>query len=124
MVLQTIALCSDSVFKSWNIGVNKCVFLLVTAISTLVSHKFKNVLFSKLFNFSIFCAPLTDVSKFKIFNIFSFLSVILHSAPTIAAAAIGITYTATRTQLFYECIDVIVITGIMILLGFFNIWKP
>ena len=57
------------------------------------------------------------------FNVFSFLS-LLHSGAAIfsAATAIG-NVTETTSQLYYECIDVMVVTGINVFLAFFNVMK-
>lgn len=87
---QTSILSKDFNFKQWNQGPNACTFIGITIASVLLSHKFRNILFSKLFSFSIFSAQLEDVSKFKVFNIFSFLS-LLHSGGAIFAAAVTIT---------------------------------
>jgi hypothetical protein len=62
------------------------------------------------------------VNHFRIFNIFSLLS-LGHSGAAIFAAAIAITYIATDIQLYYQCIDVIVLHAINVFMAFFNTHK-
>jgi hypothetical protein len=96
--------------------------VLSVFVSSIANHKFKNILFSKLFTFKVFAARLDRVENFRIFNIFSLLSLI-HSGAAIFAAGIGLTKTNTKQQLFHECIDVIVLTGLNVVLAFFNTHK-
>lgn len=58
LFIQTCFVCYDYNFKHWLTGPNKCVMVFVTIIATAVSHKFRNILFCKLFSFSIFSAQL------------------------------------------------------------------
>ena len=62
------------------------------------------------------------VDHFRIFNIFSLLS-LGHSGAAIFAAAIAFRYVNTTYQIYYECIDVIVLTGLNVVLAFFNTSK-
>ena len=101
---------------------NKCFYLLSVFISFIANHKFKNILFSKLFTFKVFSARLDRIENFRIFNIFSLLSLI-HSGGAIFAAGIALTKTKDKEQLFHECIDVIVLTGVNVVLAFFNTHK-
>ena len=101
---------------------NKCFYWFSNILGLAINHKFKNILFCKLFTFKIFCAKLDNVQHFRIFNIFSLVSLI-HSGGAIFAAGIAITKTNTKQQLFHECIDVMVLTGLNIVMAFFNTHK-
>lgn len=79
-------------------------------------------MFSKLFTFAIFSAQLESINKFKVINVFSFLS-LLHSGAAIFAVGIAIGTVTKQSQLYYECIDVIVVTAMNALLAFFNVMK-
>ena len=48
----------------------------------------------------MFSAYLENTSKFRIFNIMSFLSLI-HSGAAIFAASVALTYAVASTQLYY-----------------------
>jgi hypothetical protein len=87
-----------------------------------MNHKFRNILFCKLFTFGVFCAKLDKVEHFKIFNIFSLVSLV-PSGAAIFAASIAITKTDSTQQLYFECIDVIVLTSINAVMAFFNTHK-
>lgn len=66
----------------------------------MFSHKIRNVLFCKLFTFKVFSAKLDHVNHFRIFNVFSLLS-LGHSAAAIFAAGIALTYIDKTFQLYY-----------------------
>jgi len=87
-----------------------------------VNHKFRNILFCKLFTFSIFSAKLDKLEHFKIFNVFSLVSLV-HSGAAIFAAGIAITKTNSTEQLYFECVDVIVLTSVNAVMAFFNTHK-
>ena len=48
----------------------------------------------------MFSAYLENISKFRVFNILSFLSLV-HSGAAIFAASIALTYVEASTQLYY-----------------------
>lgn len=79
-------------------------------------------MFCKLFTFRVFCAKLDSVHHFRIFNIFSLLS-LAHSGAAIFAAAVALKYIDPLQQVYYEAIDVIVLTSLNVLLAFFNTHK-
>lgn len=95
----------------------------MNVFATAINHKFRNILFCKLFSLGIFSAKLLSLNKFKVINVFSFLS-LLHSGAAIFAAAVAVRSATASTQPFYACIDVIIATGINTILAFFNILKP
>lgn len=87
LFIQNLTLCNDKHFKSWhNDKAHKITSVVVNIVSTVCCHKFRNILFCKLFTFGIFTAPLESTSKFKVLYIFSFLS-LLHTGAAIFAAA-------------------------------------
>ena len=93
LIVQNIVFCYDKHYRQWYaFGPHKCCTVFTNTISALTSHKFRNLLFCKLFTFSVFTAQLDTVSKFRIINIFSFLS-LLHSGGAIFAAAVAFRYT-------------------------------
>jgi hypothetical protein len=67
-------------------------------------------------------AKLDKVEHFRIFNIFSLISLI-SSGGAIFAAAISLSKTDPTEQLYFECVDVIVLTSINALMAFFNTHK-
>jgi hypothetical protein len=123
-VTHSIFLCYEKDFIMWTSQskFNKCFYWFSNILGFLVNHKFKNILFCKMFTFKIFCAKLDKVEHFRIFNIFSLISLI-HSGAAIFAAGIALTYTNSKEQLFHECIDVIVLTGLNAIMAFFNTHK-
>lgn len=95
---------------------------MASGVSLLINHKFRNILFCKLFTFRVFSARLDRLDHFRIFNIFSLVSFV-HSGAAIFAAGVALTKTNSKEQLFHECIDVIVLTGVNVALAFFNTHK-
>ena len=69
---------------------NGCFNGFVGVISLLISHKFRNILFCKLFTFKIVSAKLDQVDHFRIFNIFSLISLV-GSGTAIFAASVALT---------------------------------
>jgi hypothetical protein len=122
--IQNCTICYDRDFKIWmTTRSHKLSSVLVNVFALILCHKFRNILFCKLFKLDIFTARLENVSGFKVINVFSFLS-LLHSGAAIFAASVAISSSTIFTQFFYSCIDVIAVTGANILLAFFNIMKP
>jgi hypothetical protein len=123
-IAHSIFLCHEKDFLTWvdQSRFHKCFYWFTNILSFVVNHKFKNILFCKLFTFKIFCAKLDNVQHFRIFNIFSLISLI-HSGAAIFAAGIALTKTNNKEQLFHECIDVIVLTALNVVLAFFNTHK-
>lgn len=91
-------------------------------VALLVSHKWRNILFCKLFTFRIFSARLDRLEHFRIFNVFSLVSLV-HSGAAIFAAAVAIGKTDSTQQLYYGCIDVIVLHSLNAAMAFFNTHK-
>ena len=59
IIIQNIVFCYDKPYRQWYaFGPNKCCSIFVNIVSFLTSHKFRNILFCKLFTFSIFTAQL------------------------------------------------------------------
>lgn len=59
VILQNYTMCTDKHFKSWyNQRSHKITVITTNILSTLTCHKFRNILFSKLFTFDIFTAQL------------------------------------------------------------------
>ena len=79
---------------------HSCFYGFVNILSLVFSHKIRNILFCKLFTFKIFSAKLDRVDHFRIFNIFSLLS-IGHSGAAIFAAAISFRYINHSYQIYY-----------------------
>lgn len=123
-IIQSIVLCYDKRFCSWRDGsiLNKLYNMFSTFISLTLCHKFKNLMFSRLFAFVIFSAQLDDVKKFKIFNIFSFISLI-HSGGCIFSVITIIKLVDTKTQFYHACLDLLIVVGINVLASFFNAFK-
>lgn len=123
-IVQSIVLCYDKKFSQWrDISLlNKLYNMFSTLVSLIISHKFKNLMFSRLFAFHIFSAPLDDVKKFKIFNIFSFLSFI-HSGGCIFSVITIIKLVDVKTQFFHACLDLLICVGLNIVMAFFNAFK-
>ena len=121
---QSIFLCYEREFEGWRgqSGFHRCFYGLVSVVALAVNHKIRNILFCKLFTFKIFSAKLDRVDHFKIFNIFSLLSIV-HSGAAIFAAAVAFKYIDSTQQIFYESIDVIVLTSLNAVLAFFNAHK-
>lgn len=124
-MIQAIVLCYDKRFTIWrdSSALNKCFNGFVTIFSFSLCHKFRNILFSRLFSFHVFSALLDDTKKFKIFNIFSFISLV-HSGTAIFGASMALTKVTTSSQLRYACLDVIIVTSINVFMAFFNAMKP
>eukprot|EP00919_Chromeraceae_sp_WS-2016_P000435 GHVR01001093.1.p1 GENE.GHVR01001093.1~~GHVR01001093.1.p1 ORF type:complete len:151 (+),score=4.51 GHVR01001093.1:2740-3192(+) len=123
IIVQSSMLCSDRNFSSWiNTTSNKVFYIFASLISLIINHKFRNIIFSRLFTFSVFSSQMDSVHKFKIFNIFSFLS-LLHSGGAIFAVSVAIKNVSPNTQLYYECIDVIIVTSMNVIMAFTNALK-
>ncbi len=123
-IVQSIVLCYDKKFCIWRDSscINKFCNALSTILSIFISHKFKHLMFCRLFSFGVFSAQLDEVKKFKIFNIFSFISLI-HSGGAIFSVITIIKLADPKTQMFHACIDVLIVTGLNIVMAFFNAMK-
>lgn len=59
-IVQSIVLCYDKKHAQWkdSSAMNKFYNAFSTLVGIVISHKFKNVMFSRLFAFTMFSAPL------------------------------------------------------------------
>ena len=89
IIVQNVVICPDKHFKAWNTGCNQCFNVIVNIVSLVMNHKFRNIVFSKLFTFNVFTGQLEEMKKFRVLYIFSFLS-LLHSGGAIFAAVSAI----------------------------------
>ena len=123
--IQAIILCYDKRFSQWrdSSAMNKCFNGFGNIISMSISHKFRNILFCRLFAFHVFSAMVDDLRRFKIFNMFSFISLI-SSGAAIFSAFMVIDKPTSKTQFYYACLDVIIVHVINIIFSFFNAQKP
>ena len=101
-VAQCVFLCHEKEFVTWrdSSGFHRCFYGFINVLSLCFNHKTRNILFCKLFTFKIFSAKLDNVNHFRIFNIFSLLS-LGHSGGAIFAAAIALKYIDTQYQIYY-----------------------
>lgn len=59
-IVGNIGICFDVSFSNWmRKRANKVCCILVNIVALSVNHKFRNILFCKLFNFEIFTATLS-----------------------------------------------------------------
>ena len=77
LIAQNCYLRGDTLFNKWlKIPSNLCAYYVVSIFGVFLTHKLKNILFCKLFNFNVFKAQLDSVQNFRIFHVFAFLSFI------------------------------------------------
>ena len=95
---------------------NNCIYIFSSIVGCVCTHKFKNILFCKLFGFDIFKAKLEDTQNFKIFNIFSFLS-FLSSAGILLETSLILYENKKIDQALMAYIDVVVLTVVCIILA-------
>lgn len=126
---QNCFLTTDIQFNKW-LGAtrNKTAYYTVSFFSFLMSHKFKNILFCKMFNFQVFKAQLDTPQNFRVFNIFTLFSFIPSVAILYAAIILLIQYvnsmeTFVLDQLIIAYIDVIVVMLAGLILGICNTCK-
>ena len=76
LLIQNCSLRNEIAFQKWKEkqGSNSCFYVFSSFVGLFITHKFKNILFCKLFGFDIFKAKLDSIQSFRIFNAISFLS--------------------------------------------------
>ena len=79
------------------------------------SHKFYKVIYSKFFGFSFFKAKLTSIIVLVRLNILSGVYCFIVSLPMIVVGSMGAYYNVEFDQVAVACIDVIILTTVMIL---------
>lgn len=73
--VQNISLRNDRRLVSWLTGTfNSCWYYSATVIGLFATNKFKNILFCKLFNFTVFSAKLENVHCLRSYNAFGFFA--------------------------------------------------
>lgn len=58
LIAQNVIVCADKPFRVWNTGCNSCFYVFVNFFSFLINHKFRNIVFCRLFTFLVFTAQL------------------------------------------------------------------
>ncbi len=119
--MQNIYLMGDESFSKWkNLGSNKCFYYISSFIGLLATHKFKNFIYCKMFNFLFLKARLDSVQKFRIFNIFSFLSFFSSGGFLFALGLIYYSYTIALDQTLMAYLDATILTIVNIILAILN----
>jgi hypothetical protein len=73
--IQLISLRNDRRLHSWLTGTfNSCWYWSSALLGVLTTNKFRNILFCKLFAFTVFSARLENVQKLRAFNAFGFIA--------------------------------------------------
>ena len=121
--LQTMLLLNDRQFSQWLRGcAHKSVYSFVVVFCLLINYKFKMIIFTKLFKFSSLGARLESISKFKMFNIYSFFGLIAEGLALFVAFLLIFDFLKVM-GLFYAFLDVIIICIINVLLAILISWK-
>lgn len=111
LLVQNVSLKNDKRLKMWLEGsVNNCWYSCLSFFCLFTSNKFKQILFSKLFNFRAFSAKLDSVGKLRNYYAFTFVS-FLSSAATIGGSILFIIDSQmVINQLFMCYIDVLILS--------------
>lgn len=119
VIVYFCILSKDLQFDTWKskkcIHKNTAVFGYL--FSAIFSFKFMNILFCKLYNFSIFKAKLDGISKFFGFNFLIFLSTPFSLGALCVAAYIAYINSNNIDQLYLQTIDLIIIVVFTFIFG-------
>lgn len=122
--IQTMLLLYDPKFAQWLRACgHKSFYSFVVIVSLLLNYKFKMIVFTRLFKFSSMSAHLESVSKFRMFNIYSFFGLIAEAMALFACFLLVFDF-LTVLILLYAFLDVIIICIINIILAILISWKP
>ena len=73
--IQTVSLRNDKRLAAWLSGTfNSCWYWSSTLIGVISTNKFKNIIFCKLFNFTVFSARLENIHCLRSFYAFGFFA--------------------------------------------------
>jgi hypothetical protein len=112
---------NDMAFQKWSkTNPNKCFYYIISIIALLTTHKLKQILFTKMFNFTILKSQLDSIHKFRIFNIFHFISFLSSASILFGIGLIFGTYSLQTDQKLMSYIDGAILTTIMIFVSIFN----
>ncbi len=121
LIVQNCYLLKDGSFNKWlSMGSNRCFYYLLSIVSFLTTHKFKNFMFSKMFNFVFLKARLDSVQQFRVFNAFSFLSFLSSAGVLFGMGLVFVTYKQEIDQKLMAFIDATVLTAANIILAILN----
>lgn len=126
---QNCFLRFDNSFNKWLKAKSSVVcYYILSILGVLITHKVKNLMFSKLFNFKVFRAQLDSTQSFRIFHAFAFLSLIPSAAILYSAISLLIRQKDSSgniivNQLFMAYIDIIIVVSIMIILAILSTCK-
>lgn len=121
IIVQNLYLMNDTAFQKWSKSQsNKCFYYIISIISLITTHKLKQLLFTKMFNFTLLKAHLDSIHKFRIFNIFHFISFLSSTSILFSLGLIFGTYTLPIDQKLMGYIDATILTTLMIFVSIFN----
>ena len=123
LLVQTMLLLYDRRFQHWlHTPSNKCFYSFVVVFSAALNYKLKMIVFTRLFKFDSMSARLEDVSKFRMFNVYSFFGLVGEAAALFVCFNIIGEY-RSFLPLFYPILDVIVVCIVNVLLAVLIAWK-
>jgi len=123
--IQHISVKDDKRLKSWLAGTfNNCWYWSSTLIGVLATNKFKNILFCKLFNFTVFSARLANTHVLRSFYAFGFFA-FLPALAVLAGTGMLVSETIVAyDQLFMAEVDVLILTTLVLILALCHTSKP
>jgi hypothetical protein len=121
LLVQNIYLLGDMSFNKWlGMGSNRCFYYFLSVASFLTTHKLKNFMFCKMFNFLFLKARLDSVQQFRVFNAFSFLSFLSSAGILFGMGLVFATYHQILDQKLMAFIDATVLTAVNIIIAILN----
>jgi hypothetical protein len=124
LIVQNISLRNDKRLKSWLGGTfNTCWYYLLSLLGLFTTNKLKNLLFSKLFAFSVFSVRLESTHQLKSYNAFGFFAFVPALATIAGTGMLVYETTAAYDQLFMAEIDVLILSVLVLVLALCHIRK-
>ena len=115
---------SDELAQQWATNNINYWSLRIIRIMSLIFHKFFRLSYSRLFN----ALPLSLVYKnrsnvFTVATIFTVITLIVCEIPLLGACFSLVYFKLLKDQLFYTCIESMIVTSIAIILSLIDIYK-
>jgi len=122
LIVQNYSLRTDKRLKLWlNASINDCWYTSISILGLFTINKFKQILFSKLFNFRVFSIKLDEVGKLRVFYIYTFVTIFSSLATIAGSIILLIDSKLVVNQHLMSYIDLLVLSLLEMIVGFMNI---
>jgi hypothetical protein len=122
-ILWLCRIASDKKYKQWEIQDNRCASKTVWLFSLILSFRLDTIRFSRTAHSERLSARLESTDKFKHYTVLAILGILINLCSILVAAYVFYLQ-STMNYLFFSCIEVAIMSVLMIIFSIAMLCVP